>query len=113
MPAATFAASPMKSTIPKPTRIRRAARPTGTANAYSANPIINRFLQLTIEEGQSVRGVSLCYCTSMSKQVIFSLGDGSDQTLTSEHDTSAFMDWWKDACEFVKRLRGIHLSPAL
>lgn len=108
-----IAATPMKATTLKPTRNRRAAIHSGSSNSYSRNPIIDRFLQLTIEEGHSIRGVSLCYCTDSSRRVVFSLGDGSDQTLVSEHDSSAFMEWWKDASEFVKRLRSVHLSPAL
>lgn len=107
-----IATTPMKSTSLKPTRSRRAATPTGGRHTYSKNPIINRFLQLTVEEGQFIRSVSLCYCTSSSRQVVFSFEDGSDQRLLSDHDYSAFNDWWKDACDFLKRLRGIHLSPA-
>ncbi|RYD34246.1 MAG: hypothetical protein EOP87_09575 [Verrucomicrobiaceae bacterium] len=103
----------MKSTSVKPTRSRRAAPASGSPGIYSRNPIIERFLQLTIQDGQSVRGVSLSYCMDSSQQVVFSLGDGSSQTLVSGQDTSAFMECWKDACDFVKRLRGIHLSPAL
>jgi hypothetical protein len=107
------ATTSMKSTSLKPTRSRRDATPTGGHHAYSKNPIINRFLQLTVEEGRSIRGVSLCYCTSSSRQVVFSFADGSDQKLVSESDNSAFNEWWKDACDVLKRLRGVHFSPAL
>lgn len=107
-----IAATPMKSTSPKPTRTSRAAKPSGSPHTYSKNPIINRFLQLTVEDGQFIRGVTLCYCTSNSRQVVFSFDDGSDQRLVSDHDHSVFTDWWMDACDFLKRLRGIHLSPA-
>lgn len=104
---------PMKSNPLKSTRARRAAVSSGNSNLYSKNPIIDRFLQLTIEEGKSVRGVSLCYCTDSSLRIIFSLGDGSDQTLVSDYDSGSFMGFWRDASEFVKRLRGINLSPAI
>ena len=102
----------MNTTTLKPSRSRRAASFSGTPNHYSKNPIIDRFLQLTIEEGHSVRGVSLCHCPDAEKTVVFSLGDGSNRTLVADQDNAAFMTWWKDTSEFVRRLRNIDLSPS-
>ena len=96
----------------KPSRTRRAASPSGRQNHYSQNPIIDRFLQLTVQEGQSVRGVFLCHCPDAEKTVVFALADGSNRTLIADQDDSAFMTWWKDTSDFVRRLRNIDLSPS-
>jgi hypothetical protein len=104
--------SPTLSTKPLPSKQRRSAIVPGYSRAYSKNPIIDRFLQLTIDEGKHIRGVSLCYCTSSLRQVIFSLDDGSNEKLVSDLDPCSFNASWKEACEFLKRLRGIHMSPA-
>lgn len=80
---------------------------------YSKNPIINRFLQITIEDGKSVRGLALRHSPSSSKTVTFSLGDGTDLHFVADQSGTAFMNSWKDASEFVKRLRHVDLSPAI
>ena len=80
---------------------------------YSKNPIINRFLQITIEDGKSVRGLALAHYPSSAKSVTFCLGDGTDLEYVTEQDGPAFMKSWKDASEFVKRLRNVDLSPAI
>lgn len=79
---------------------------------YSKNPIINRFLQITIEEGKSVRGLTLGHCANSEKVVTFMLGDGTDQQYVAGQDGRSFMTSWKDAADFVKRLRSVDLSPA-
>lgn len=80
---------------------------------YSKNPIINRFLQITIEDGKSVRGLALGHCPTSNKTVTFSLGDGTDVHYVADQSNSAFMKSWKDAGDFVKRLRHVDLSPAI
>lgn len=79
---------------------------------YSKNPIINRFLQLTVDEGKSVRGVALCHCPDSAKTITFSLGDGSDCQFVADQDNRTFMQSWQDAADFVKRMRHVDLSPA-
>lgn len=80
---------------------------------YSTNPIINRFLQLTLEEGKSVRGVALSYDCCEEKKVIFSLSDGTNCQYGPVTDNRAFSGWWKDTSELVKKLRNVDLSPVL
>lgn len=80
---------------------------------YSKNPIINRFLQLTIEEGKSVRCLELGHCPNSTKTVRFRLGDGTDCQFVDDQDSRTFMKSWQDASDFVKRLRHVDLSPAL
>ncbi len=107
-----LSANTMNPNILKPSRSRRAASPSRAQNHYSQNPIIDRFLQLTIEEGHSVRGVSLCHCPDAAKTVVFSLGDGTNRTLLAGQDDGSFITWWKDTSDFVRRLRNIDLSPS-
>ena len=80
---------------------------------YSKNPIINRFLQITIEDGKSVRCLALGHHPNVAKTVTFCLGDGTDVHYVADEGGSAFMKSWKDAAEFVKRLRNVDLSPAI
>jgi len=79
---------------------------------YSKNPIIDRFLQLTIEEGKSVRGVSLCQRPNSCKVVVFSLDDGSDCHLADMADGSNFVSMWRDSSAMIRRFKSVDLSPA-
>lgn len=79
---------------------------------YSKNPIIDRFLQLTIEEGKSVRGVSLCQRPNSGKVVVFSLDDGSDHHLADITDGSNFVSMWRDSSAMIRRFKSVDLSPA-
>ena len=79
---------------------------------YSKNPIIDRFLQLTIEEGKSVRGVSLCQRPNSCKVVVFSLDDGSDSHLVDTTDGSNFVSMWRDSSAMIRRFKSVDLSPA-
>jgi hypothetical protein len=79
---------------------------------YSKNPIIDRFLQLTIEEGKSVRGVSLCQRQDSNKVVVFSLDDGSDCQLLDGTDGAALVSQWRDSTALIRRFKSVDLSPA-
>lgn len=80
---------------------------------YSENPIIDRFLEFTIGEKKSVLAVSLYQGQDCLDHVIFTLEDGTSQTLDSELNSQEFMAWWQEASEFVRHLRGMCLSPGL
>lgn len=98
----------MKTSSLKP--LRRSRSQTGKLH-FSDNPIINQFLHLTIDEGHQVRGLSLGYGPG-SHTVVFSLQDGSQSTFSTERTNGNFNSWWREAADFVKRLRSIDLSPA-
>lgn len=80
---------------------------------YSKNPIIDRFLQLTIDEGKSVRGVALAHSPNAGKTVVFSLADGTNCELVTRGDRSVMIGWWRDSSDLMKKFRHIDLNPVV
>ena len=81
---------------------------------YSKNPIIDRFLQLTIDEGKSVRGVALTHSpSSTGKTVVFSLDDGTNCQLVTDSDRGAMIAWWRDSSNLMKKFRHVDLNPVV
>jgi hypothetical protein len=81
--------------------------------SYSKNPIIDRFLQLTVDEGKSVRGLALTHRPDLQKTVVFSLDDGTDCQIVSREDSSAIIGWWRDASDLMKRMKHVDLNPSM
>jgi hypothetical protein len=81
--------------------------------SYSKNPIIDRFLQLTVDEGKSVRGLALSHSSNSQKTVVFSLDDGTNCQIVSREDSGALIAWWRDASALMKRMKHVDFNPAV